>query len=242
VVDYDREMAKHTRWVVEHRGLLLLSAALLGGALASLLHGQDAPRTCVGSPASPACVERGQVSMAAAVARDELRVEIPTEGLPHKGADPADANVTMIECSDFGCPYSKRAAGSVDQLIAQNHDLSFFHVHFPLGLFEHSVLKARAGAAAQRQDRFWSMHDALYDASLESEADAVELARRLGLDSDRFAADLRDPGLHAEVERQRALCKDVGVRAVPTFFINGRRVIGSIPTDQLQRIIDEERR
>jgi predicted DsbA family dithiol-disulfide isomerase len=70
----------------------------------------------------------------------------------------------------------------------------------------------------------------------------VELARHLGLDSDRFAADLRDPGLHAEVERQRALCKDVGVRAVPTFFINGRRVIGSIPTDQLQRIIDEERR
>ncbi|MBC7976364.1 MAG: thioredoxin domain-containing protein [Myxococcales bacterium] len=77
---------------------------------------------------------------------------------------------------------------------------------------------------------------------MESERDAVALAQRLGLDAGRFAADLRKHEVRAEVERQRGLCKAAGVRAVPTFFINGRKLIGSLPTSDFQRVIDEERR
>lgn len=231
----------NARWVAKHRGILLCATAAVGVATASWLHAWgERDARCGRADTSAACHEPTEAA-AAAQPDDDDRVAIPTDGLPHKGARADLAKVTMIECSDYGCPYSKRAAGSVDELLARNEDLAFHHLHFPLGSFAHSVLKARVGVAAQRQGRFWSMHDALFDARIESDRDAVDLAARLGLDAHRFAADLRDPALHAEVDRQRGLCKAAGVRAVPTFFINGRRVVGSIPTDQFQRVIDEER-
>jgi protein-disulfide isomerase len=201
--------------------LLVVAAATVGTAYASCLY---------------ECPLRGSEP---SVTEGE-RVTIPTEGLSHKGAG-FGAKVTMIECSDFECPFSKRASGTVDELLAHNDDLAFFHVHFPLGMFERSELEAAASVAAQYQGRFWPMHDALFAASIDSEDAAIELAGRLGLDTVRFAADLRRAATRAEVARQRALCKDAGVRGVPTFFINGRRVVGSIPVDQFQRVIDEER-
>ena len=201
--------------------LLVVAAATVGTAYASCLY---------------ECPLRGSEHSAT----DDERVTIPTEGLPHKGAG-FGAKITMVECSDFGCPFSKRARGTVDELLAHNDDLAFFHVHFPLGMFEHSELEAAASVAAQYQGRFWEMHDALFEASIGSEQAAIELAGKLGLDTARFAADLRRPATRAEVARQRGLCKDAGVRGVPTFFINGRRVVGSIPLDQFQRVIDEER-
>ncbi len=187
--------------------------------------------------------ERGACTVADAVedATATDRVSLPTEGLPHKGAPAERTRVTMIECADFQCPYTHRASKTVDELVARNDDLAFFHVHFPLGIFEHSRLKARAAVAAQRQDHFWSMHDALFAATIESDDEAIDLADRLGLDAPRFARDLADPAVAAEVDRQRALCGDAGVRAVPTFFINGRRVVGSIPAHEFQRVIDQER-
>jgi protein-disulfide isomerase len=218
-------MLDRKRWVARHGSLLVIAVALVGGAYASWL--------------DEACVGSGDASES--VALDEERIAIPTEGLPHKGAG-FGARVTMIECSDFECPYSKRASATVDELLAHNDDLAFFHVHFPLGMFEHSRLEANASVAAQRQGRFWEMHDALFAASIDSEAAAIDLAGRLGLDVERFAADLRSAAARAEVDRQHALCKNAGVRGVPTFFINGRRVVGSIPAGQFQRIIDEERR
>lgn len=170
------------------------------------------------------------------------QASFPTEGLPRKGASADRAAVTMVECSDFQCPFSKRASHTVDLLLERNEDVAFYHAHLPLGAFEHSELKARAAVAAQRQQGFWVMHDALYTADIRSQDDAIELAARLGLDDERFEQDLSDPASKAEVQRQRNLCVQAGVRGVPTFFINGTRVVGAIPADQLQRVIDQERR
>lgn len=173
---------------------------------------------------------------------DGERVTLPTEGLPHKGAAPASAQVTMLVCSDFTCPYSERASHTVNELIDRNDDLAFFHLHAPLRTVGAGAQAALAAAAAQRQGAFWPMHDALFRARIDSDRAAIDLAVRLGLDADRFAADLRDPALHAEVMRQRSLCTDAGVRGVPTFFINGRRLVGAQPIEAFQRVIDEERR
>lgn len=222
-------MQRKGRWSVGHL-FVLVAAAGFGATFAGVLSDLGSPEV--------ACTAAGPQSRV----DDRERVSIPTEGLPHKGAAAERTHVTMIECADFQCPFTRRASKSVDELLARNDDLAFFHVHFPLGIFEHSRLKARAAVAAQRQDRFWSMHDALFDATIESDEDAVALAGELGLDARRFARDLADPAVAAEVDRQRTLCREVDVRAVPTFFINGRRVIGSIPTDELQLVIDEERR
>lgn len=237
-------MSNHGRWVASRRYVLVATAAFVGTSYASWLHqwgerAQQVACTSAAGPSSSACVDPHAPSE---LVQDDERIEIPLAGLPHKGASAAATRVTMVECSDFGCPFSKRASGTVDELIANNDDLAFHHVHFPLGMFEHSELQARASVAAQRQGKFWPMHDALFTTKVTSEHQAIAVAKRLRLDVDRFATDLRAPGVRAEVERQRGLCKAAGVRAVPTFFINGRKVVGSIPTDELQRVIDEERR
>ncbi len=89
------------------------------------------------------------------------------------------------------------------------------------------------------------MHDVLYDGlvgeTVVDEASAIALAGELGLDARRFADDLRAPGTGAEVHRQSQMCRDQGVRAVPTFFINGREVRGALPIEDFQRVIDDVR-
>ena len=232
-------MAVCRRWVAKHGSFVVLATAVIGTTYASWLYLASDGDGCTERVAADASVAPDAQSEP--TPSDDERVTIPTEGLPHKGAG-FGARITMIECSDFECPFSKRASGTVDELLAHNDDLAFFHVHFPLGMFEHSRLEAHAAVAAQRQGRFWEMHDALFRESVETEDAAIALAQRLGLDAERFAADLRNAATRAEVDRQHALCKSVGVRAVPTFFINGRRVVGSLPADQFQRVIDEERR
>lgn len=220
--------------VAKHGWLFVGAAAVIGTTYASWLY---APQYQCGREVT-ACVAPDDTPQAS----DDVRVEIPTRGLPHKGARAEATHVTMIECSDFQCPFSRRAAGTVDELIAKNDDVAFFHAHFPLApMHEHAMLMARASVAAQRQGAFWPMHDALFARRVESEGAAIDLAARLGLDSARFAADLHEPTVHGEVERQRRLCRDAGVRGVPTFFINGRRMIGSQPVEEFQRVIDEER-
>ena len=220
--------------VAKHGWLFVGTAAWIGTTYASWLY---APR--------PDCADEVAACIApddATCMRDDVRVEIPTEGLPRKGAGADATHVTMVECSDFQCPFSRRAAGTVDELVARNDDLAFFHVHFPLTqLHPHAELMARASVAAQRQGGFWKMHDALFLAPIDSEAAAIGLADRIGLDAGRFSADLRDPAVFRELDRQRKLCRDAGVRAVPTFFVNGRRMIGSLPVEDFQRAIDEER-
>jgi protein-disulfide isomerase len=223
--------------VVTRGYFVALAFVFAGTAYASWLH-LWSPREvtpCEAEPRADMCGEQ-------APQRDEVRVDIPTHGLPHKGVGEDEAAVAMIECSDFQCPFSRRAARTVDELIANNDDLAVFHTHFPLdGMHPHALLMARASVAAQEQGMFWEMHDALFATPVDSEAGAIGLARRLGLDAGQFSSDLRDPAIHREVERQRRLCRDAGVRGVPTFFVNGRRVVGAVPVDELQRVIDDER-
>src|SRR5690349_2435769 len=222
--------------VAKHGWLFVAASAVIGTAYASWLYAPH--HDCGRTREVAACIAPDEATSQ----RDDVRVEIPTKGLPHKGASDDAIEVTMVECSDFQCPFSRRAAGTVDELIARNDDLAFFHTHFPLGqMHPHAELMARASVAAQRQGGFWKMHDALFVAPIDSEVGAISLADRIGLDAGRFSADLRDPAVFREVERQRRLCRDAGVRGVPTFFVNGRRMIGSLPVEDFQRVIDEER-
>jgi protein-disulfide isomerase len=229
-------MARYTRWVAKYPRLSVLAAAVVGFASASWLDGVR-PELDASSSVADVCVADERFD-----GPEEPRVHIPTDGLPHKGAAAADAKVTMLVCADFECGFCRKAARTVNELLARNDDLAFYHLLLPLRQFEFSMLKALSATAAHRQGAFWPMHDALHDEPIETPAEAIELARRLGLDADRFASDLRDPSLRAEVDRQIGLCKGARVRAVPYFFINGRRLRGARPIEDFQEIIDEERR
>lgn len=137
---------------------------------------------------------------------------------------PPDAPVTLVEYGDFECLHCGRAYPALRQLRAELPDaLRFVFRHFPLGWeHPHAHLAAVASEAAARQDRFWAMHDRLYEHQDRLDRDAlVEHARAIGLDTLRFAADLDDPALAARVMRDIESARASGVRGTPTFFVNG---------------------
>lgn len=159
---------------------------------------------------------------------------------PIKGA--ARPLVTIVEYSDFECPFCGGFAATLDELVnAYPDDVRVVFQQFPLGMHPGAEPAARASVAAQAQGRFWAMHDRLFRERY-ADADAlVELAGQLGLDEARFAADLGSETVAARVRDEQAHGRSIGVRSTPNFFINGQRIEGALPPDKLGALVDRER-
>jgi len=140
-----------------------------------------------------------------------------------------NALVTLVEYGDFECPYCGQAEPIVRELISQYGELRFVFRHLPLTeVHPHAQLAAEAAEAAAEQGAFWGMHDLLMDhQGALNFSDLVRYAGELGLDTERFAADLRK---HAGAYR---VAEDVDsadlstVSGTPTFFFNGSRYYGA---------------
>ena len=141
---------------------------------------------------------------------------------------PLDAPVTVVEYGDFECPFCGRAEPEVRELLREFSDVRYVWRHLPLSdVHLHAEPAAEAAEAAAAQDAFWPMHDLLlaHQDALEA-ADLVGYAERLGMDVERFTADL-DACLRAERIAEDIEGADLsGVTGTPTFFINGRRHYG----------------
>jgi protein-disulfide isomerase len=143
---------------------------------------------------------------------------------------PDDAMVTLVEFGDYECPYCGQAYYVVKALQQQlGERLRFVFRNFPLAsAHPHAVLAAEAAEAAGAQERFWQMHDALYEHQEALELEYIlGYATNIGVDEDRLAADLRshrfDGKLRADI-RSGAVS---GVNVTPTFFVDGRRHDGA---------------
>jgi protein-disulfide isomerase len=149
---------------------------------------------------------------------------------PAKGK--ASAPVTVVEFSDFQCPYCARATPALREIeSAYPNDVRVVWKHLPLGFHQNAMPAALAAEAAREQGgaaKFWAMHDKLFanQAALSTET-YQRYARELGLDVARFQRDMAHPKLKARVEEDAQLAKKVGVSGTPTFVVNGERVVGS---------------
>ena len=147
----------------------------------------------------------------------------------------------LVEYGDFQCPHCARAAGVIQQLLAERPDrLRFAFRHFPLTRLHPLARRAaEASEAAAARGAFWPMHDLLFArAPALAEADLLAYAKELGLDADRVAAELAD-GVHAErVQRDVGSAARSGVNGTPTFFVNGRRHNGAYTLDALRAVLD----
>ncbi len=151
---------------------------------------------------------------------------IPLDGAPARGA--ADAAVTLVEFSDFQCPFCARTAPLLDEMRKKYGDrVRIVYKHFPLSFHPAAMPAAVASAAAQEQGRFWELHDVLFQQGQSLAADRFEdYAKQAGLDIARFRQDLVDK--HAEYERRvqqdyrHGLEADV--RGTPTVYINGKKL------------------
>lgn len=160
---------------------------------------------------------------------------------PIKGAK--EPLVTIVEYSDFECPFCGSFAATLDELVAAYpNDVRVVFQQFPLAMHPGAEPAARAAIAAGAQKRFWAMHDRLFrERHAGGEERLVELAGELGLDTERFAADLGAEATAQRVADEQAKGKAIGVRSTPNFFINGIRVEGALKPDALRRVVDQER-
>ena len=164
--------------------------------------------------------------------------KVPTAGDPSRG--PASAPVTIVEFADYQCPFCVRAE-AILHAVEQAHpgDVRLVFKNLPLPFHDHARLMAKAAVAADAQGHFWEMHDKLFIVS-GGNVDRTVLdgvARDVGLDVARFDRDMDDPALDAKVDADDADAKALGVKGTPTFFVNGRRIVGAQPATVFEKAI-----
>jgi protein-disulfide isomerase len=153
---------------------------------------------------------------------------------------PATAAVTLLEYGDYECSYCGQAYGVLKELMDERGDqVRLVFRNFPLTqMHPHAARAAEAAEAAAAQGRFWEMHDILYERqdALEDE-DLLSYAGELGLDVDRFGADLSKDAYADRIREDFMSGVRSGVNGTPTFFINGRRHDGAFDLQSLTHAI-----
>ena len=147
---------------------------------------------------------------------------IPLEGSPSRGAE--DAPVVVVEFADFECPFCQKLAPELDRLWEERKDkVRFVYKFLPLAMHAHGEVAARAAIAAQMQGKFWEMHRILFASGQHlEENDLTGYARGIGLDLERFRADMAGAHATERIEADRKLAETLGVKGTPTLFIDGR--------------------
>ena len=162
------------------------------------------------------------------------------QGSPSRG--PADAPVTIVEFSDFQCPFCGRANSTVENVWkSYNGKVRWVFKHYPLDFHPDAPLAHRAALAAGEQGKFWEMHDAIFlNQKAIKRDDLIRTAGTLGLEMTRFLADLDSANYQKVMQRDMAEGTQVGIDGTPTFFINGHRLVGAQPIETFRAVIDRE--
>jgi len=172
---------------------------------------------------------------------DPPRVEVPIPAsAPARG--PETAPVTIVEFSDFQCGYCKRAHPAVEGLLAEYGDrVRFVYRDFALSFHDRAAPAAEAALCAGDQDKYWDYYNDLMKTPSDlSDEDLRTRAARVGLDEAKFdecvASDRHVEAVEASMRQGQSL----GVTGTPTFFINGRMLVGAVPVEQIREVIEDE--
>ena len=170
----------------------------------------------------------------------EPPVAIATAGAPVRG--PANAPVTLVEFSDFQCPFCIAATPQLDALLkAYPTQVKLIFKEFPLDSHPQAPLAADAALAAQKQGKFWPMYDALFAQQGHlSRRGVLTLAAKMHLDMKRFEADLDSAQIKRAVEKDIADGENINVDSTPTLFIDGQRFNGPVTVAALKPILNNE--
>ncbi len=141
---------------------------------------------------------------------------------------PENAPVTIVEFSDFQCPFCAQASKLVEQILdAYPNEVRFVYKNFPLPFHREAMPAAKAALAAGRQGKFWEMHDKLFENQRSLNADFyAKAAEELGLDVERFKKDMNDPAIAEQISTEMKEAREASVRGTPTFYINGKKPQG----------------
>jgi protein-disulfide isomerase len=192
-----------------------------------------------------AALKTAAVAPAAAPARagtpdPNRRYTINIKDSPAKG--PEDAKVTVVEFSDFQCPFCSRVTPTLAQVEKEYGDqVRIVFKHLPLRMHSKAAAAHAASEAAHRQGKFWEMHDAIFANQREMSPEKyVEYAGAMGLDVERFNRDVAAAEVKQKVDADAKEAAALGVTGTPGFFINGRYLKGARPFSSFKEMIDEE--
>jgi protein-disulfide isomerase len=169
------------------------------------------------------------------------RIDVAVADAPVRGAP--DAAVTIVEFSDFECPFCKRTQPTLTKVLEKySGRIKLAYRDFPLDSI-HPQARAAAEAArcAQQGGKFWEYHDALFAQSPKLGAeDLKRSAKEVGLDVEKFDACIASGATKAGVEKDVEEGNRLGITGTPAFFINGRLLSGAQPVEAFTRVIDDE--
>ena len=167
-------------------------------------------------------------------------VDIPIANAPFKGQ--ANAKITLVEFSDFQCPYCAQAVGFLNEILkAYPNDVRLVFKQYPLEMHANARISSAAALAAHAQGKFWPMHDKMYANYKQlTRPNILAWAKELGVEPVRFAADLDSPKVKQLVDKEYAEGEKFGVEATPTIFINGKKYQGSLEPSIFKKIIAGE--
>lgn len=179
-----------------------------------------------------------------------VTTSIPVPALPRYDIDlgkapiagKADAKVTIVEFSDFQCPYCREAHRVIGELQkAYPNDVRVVYRDFPLPQHPQARPAALAAECAHEQDKFWPYHDKLFqDQATLAAADLNRYAQEVGLKQDQFQACLADGRAERGVKEDEEAARRLGVQGTPAMFVNGIKLIGLLPLPLMQSLIDHE--
>ena len=169
------------------------------------------------------------------------RYDIPTENAYSLG--PADAPITLVEFSDYQCPFCRRWHAEVYEplLAAYPGKIRFVYRHLPLtSIHPDAFSAAEAAMCAGEQDAYWPFHEKLFASETLGTAAYVQYAQELGLNMNTFEGCINDHKYQEAVQADSDFAINLGIRSTPTFFINGLAVVGAQPLDVFRQVIDKE--
>jgi protein-disulfide isomerase len=173
---------------------------------------------------------------------DVRKLTVPVSiGLDHiRGS--VNAPVTIVEYGDFECPYTGMAYPVVKEIMKRFGDKIYFvYRNFPLNdIHPHAQHAAEAAEAAAAQDKFWQMHDYLFEHQKALDDNhLLEYAQKVGLNVDRFKKEMSGHVYAPLINKSLKSGIDSGVEGTPTFFINGQRYEDSWDLDTLSSFLKE---
>ena len=165
--------------------------------------------------------------------------EVEIGSAPTRGGE--DAAVTIVEWSDFQCPFCNRVSPTLVQIREEYGDrVRFVFKHMPLSIHPQAAGAHAAAEAAHRQGRFWDMHDRLFENQRDLRVETLAgYAIEMGLDMDQYKSDVEGEEVAKRISDDLEQAQKLGVTGTPSFFINGRFLSGAQPFANFKRYIDE---
>ncbi len=168
------------------------------------------------------------------------RVAVNSNGHPALGAK--DAPVTIVEFTDFQCPFCKATEATLKQLQDKYGDkIRLVHMDFPLPFHSHAMDAAKAARCANEQGKFWQYRDSLFaNQSKLAPVDLKATAKTLGMNQTKFDECFASAKYDSQIKADQAAGEKVGVDGTPAFFIDGRPLTGAQPAPKFEELINDE--